>query len=211
MYLNISVFTKSNLQFSDLVFLAAINQTETDWLIENLNEDVYNRFNELSLIKHIKQKSKKEHLYTSLRISEVGAKFLADISYEGAVDSETEVIADWLINIYKAKSGGIVKNKIEIKRRIQWFKTATQIKGNKLAVLLQSFLQDTYNEQDGLTVKEFMEQNSRGVLSNMLDNVCWNPTSLYDKHKTLDKSPLWQYYEENIEYINKVWESKGLE
>ena len=211
MYLNISVFTKSNLQFSDLVFLAAINQTETDWLIENLNEDVYRRFSKLSLIKHIKQKSKKEHLYTSLRISEVGAKFLADISYEGAVDSETEVIADWLINIYKAKSGGIVKNKTEIKRRIQWFKTATQIKGNKLAVLLQSFLQDTYNEQEGLTVKEFMEQNSRGVLSNMLDNVCFNPTSVFDKHKTLDKSPLWQYYEENIEYINKVWESKGLE
>ena len=211
MYLNISVFTKSNLQFSDLVFLAAINQTETDWLIENLNEDVYRRFSAFSLITHIKQKSKKEHLYTSLRISEVGAKFLADISYEGAVDSETEVIADWLINIYKAKSGGIVKNKTEIKRRIQWFKTATQIKGNKLAVLLQSFLQDTYNEQDGLTVKEFMEQNPRGVLSNMLDNVCFNPTSVFDKHKTLDKSPLWQYYEENIEYINKVWESKGLE
>ena len=211
MYLNISVFTKSNLQFSDLVFLAAINQTETDWLIENLNEDVYRRFSAFSLITHIKQKSKKEHLYTSLRISEVGAKFLADISYEGAVDSETEVIADWLINIYKAKSGGIVKNKTEIKRRIQWFKTVTQIKGNKLAVLLQSFLQDTYNEQDGLTVKEFMEQNSRGVLSNMLDNVCFNPTSVFDKHKTLDKSPLWQYYEENIEYINKVWESKGLE
>ena len=211
MYLNISVFTKSNLQFSDLVFLAAINQTETDWLIENLNEGVYSRFNELSLIKHIKQKSKKEHLYTSLRLSDSGKSLLVNLSYEGAVDSETEVIADWLINIYKAKSGGIVKNKTEIKRRIQWFKTATQIKGNKLAVLLQSFLQDTYNEQDGLTVKEFMEQNSRGVLSNMLDNVCFNPTSVFDKHKTLDKSPLWQYYEENIEYINKVWESKGLE
>jgi hypothetical protein len=56
-----------------------------------------------------------------------------------------------------------------------------------------------------------MEQNSRGVLSNILDNVCFNPTSVFDKHKTLDKSPLWQYYEENIEYINKVWESKGLE
>ena len=211
MYLNISVFTKSNLQFSDLVFLAAINQTETDWLIENLNEDVYRRFSAFSLITHIKQKSKKEHLYVSLRLSDSGKSLLVNLSYEGAVDSETEVIADWLINIYKAKSGGIVKNKTETKRRIQWFKTATQIKGNKLAVLLQSFLQDTYNEQDGLTVKEFMEQNSRGVLSNMLDNVCFNPTSVFDKHKTLDKSPLWQYYEENIEYINKVWESKGLE
>lgn len=211
MYLNISVFTKSNLQFSDLVFLAAINQTETDWLIENLNEDVYRRFSKLSLITHIKQKSKKEHLYTSLRLSDSGKSLLVNLSYEGAVDSETDIIADWLINIYKSKSDGIVKNKTEIKRRIQWFKTATQIKGNKLAVLLQSFLQDTYNEQDGLTVKEFMEQNSRGVLSNMLDNVCFNPTSVFDRHKTLDKSPLWQYYEENIEYINKVWESKGLE
>ena len=211
MYLNISVFTKSNLQFSDLVFLAAINQTETDWLIENLNEDVYRRFSAFSLITHIKQKSKKEHLYTSLRLSEQGKSLLVNLSYEGAVDSETDIIADWLINIYKSKSGGIVKNKTEIKRRIHWFKTVTQIKGNKLAVLLQSFLQDTYNEQDGLTVKEFMEQNSRGVLSNMLDNVCFNPTSVFDKHKTLDKSPLWQYYEENIEYINKVWESKGLE
>ena len=211
MYINLSVLGKSGLQFSDLVFLAAINQTETDWLIENLNEDVYRRFSAFSLIKHIKQKSKKEHLYVSLRLSDSGKSLLVNLSYEGAVDSETEVIADWLINIYKAKSGGIVKNKTEIKRRIHWFKTVTQIKGNKLAVLLQSFLQDTYNEQDGLTVKEFMEQNSRGVLSNMLDNVCFNPTSVFDKHKTLDKSPLWQYYEENIEYINKVWESKGLE
>ena len=211
MYINLSVLGKSGLQFSDLVFLAAINQTETDWLIENLNEDVYRRFSAFSLITHIKQKSKKEHLYVSLRLSDSGKSLLVNLSYEGAVDSETEVIADWLINIYKAKSGGIVKNKTEIKRRIHWFKTVTQIKGNKLAVLLQSFLQDTYNEQDGLTVKEFMEQNSRGVLSNMLDNVCFNPTSVFDKHKTLDKSPLWQYYEENIEYINKVWESKGLE
>ena len=211
MYINLSVLGKSGLEYSDLVFLVAINQTETDWLIENLNEDVYRRFSAFSLITHIKQKSKKEHLYVSLRLSDSGKSLLVNLSYEGAVDSETEVIADWLINIYKAKSGGIVKNKTEIKRRIQWFKTVTQIKGNKLAVLLQSFLQDTYNEQDGLTVKEFMEQNSRGVLSNMLDNICFNPTSVFDKHKTLDKSPLWQYYEENIEYINKVWESKGLE
>lgn len=211
MYINISVLEKSSLLFSDLVFLAGIHQIETDWLLENLNEDVYSRFKELNLIKHIKQKSKKEHLYTSLRLSDEGVKLLADLSYEGAIDSETEVIADWLISIYKSKSGGIVKNKTETKRRIQWFKTATQIKGNKLAVLLRCFMQDTFNEQDGLTVKEFMEQNPRGVLSNLLDNVCWSPTSLYDKHKTLDKSPLWQYYEDNIEYVKKTWESEGLE
>ena len=211
MYINISVLSKSGLEYSDLVFLCAISQVETDWLTENLNEDVYSRFKELNLIKHIKQKSKKEHLCVSLRLSDLGKQLLVSLSYEGAVDSETDIIADWLINIYKSKSGGIVKNKTETKKRIQWFKTATQIKGNKLAVLLQCFIQDTFNEQDGLTVKEFMEQNPRGVLSNMLDNVCWSPTSLYDRYKTLDKSPLWQYYEDNTEYINKIWESKNLE
>lgn len=210
MYINISVLSKSGLEYSDLIFLAAINQIETEWLIENFKDSDYERFERLSLIKHIKQKSKKEHLYVSLRLSDEGKQLLVNLSYEGAVDSETDIIADWLINIYKSKSGGIVKNKTETKRRIQWFKTATQIKGNKLAVLLQCFIQDTFNEQDGLTVKEFMEQNPRGVLSNMLDNVCWSPTSLYDKHKTLDKSPLWQYYEDNTEYINKIWESKNL-
>jgi hypothetical protein len=91
-----------------------------------------------------------------------------------------------------------------------WFKTITDIRENRLAVLLQCFLSDCFNEDDGLSVKEFMEQNPRGVLSNMLDNVFWQPTSLYDKHKTLDKSPLYTYYEDNREYVNQIWESKGL-
>jgi hypothetical protein len=210
MYINLSVFVSSGLEPSDLLFLAAINQTHTDWLIENLNEDRYKRFEVLSLLKHIKQKSKKEHPYVSLRLSDDAKQLLADLSYEGDVDEETIIIGDWLIKVYKAKSGGIVKNKTEIKRRIQWFKTITQISGNRLGVLFQCFIQDTYNPQDGLTVKEFMEKNPRGVLSNMCDNICWSPTSLYDKHKTLDKSPLWQYYSDNTEYINKVWESKDL-
>ena len=209
MYINLSVLGKSGLEYSDLVFLAAIKQVDKD-VLEKLTGDVFNRLEGLSLLTSIKGKKGDNPIY-NIRLSEKGKKLMANLSFEGAVDEETEVIADWLINIYKSKSGGIVKNKTETKRRIQWFKTVTQIKGNKLAVLLQCFLQDTYNEQDGLTVKEFMEQNSRGVLSNMLDNVCFNPTSVFDKHKTLDKSPLWQYYEENIEYINKVWESKGLE
>ena len=209
MYVNISVFDKYNLEPQDLYFLAGIKQVEKE-VLEKLTGDVFNRLEAQSLLTSIKGKKGDNPAY-NIRLSTKGKKLMADLSYEGAVDSETDIIADWLINIYKSKSGGIVKNKTETKRRIQWFKTVTQIKDNKLAVLLQCFLQDTYNEHDGLTVKEFMEQNPRGVLSNMLDNVCWSPTSLYDKHKTLDKSPLWYYYEDNMEYINKVWESKNLE
>ena len=209
MYINLSVLGKSGLEYSDLVFLAAINQTNKE-VIDKLTGDTFNRLEGLSLLTSIKGKKGDNPTY-NIRLSEKGKKLMADLSFEGAVDDETEIIADWLVNIYKSKSGGIVKNKTETKRRIQWFKTVTQIKGNKLAVLLQCFLQDTYNEQDGLTVKEFMERNPRGVLSNMLDNVCFNPTSVFDRHKTLDKSPLWQYYEDNLEYINQVWKNKDLE
>lgn len=210
MYINLTVLSNANILFEDIVLLCGIAQKETEFLISNLTDTDFKRFEALSLLTNVKSK-KGEHPYCSLRISDIGKKLLVDLSYEGAVDSETNILADWLINIYKSKNGGIVKNKTEVKRRLQWFKTVTQIKGNKLAVLLQCFMQDTYNEQDGLSVKEFMEQNSRGVLSNMLDNVCWSPTSLYDKHKTLDKSPLWTYYEDNLEYINQVWKDKNLE
>lgn len=210
-YINLSVLDKSNLLFSDLVFLSALLQIESDWVVKNLTDDVYSRFQTLKLVKHIKCKIKTEHSYMSLRLTDDAKKLLASLSYEGAVDEEAEVITNWLINIYKSKSGGIVKNKTEIKRRVQWFKTATQIKENKLATLLQCFIQDTYSENDGLSVKDFMEQNNRGVLSNMCDNICWNPTSLYDKHKTLDKSPLWKYYEDNLEYVNQIWKSKNLD
>ena len=55
-----------------------------------------------------------------------------------------------------------------------------------------------------------MEQNPRGVLSNMLDNICFSPISVFDKHKTLDKSPLYIYYEDNKEYVNQVWLNKGV-
>lgn len=211
MYINIKLFEKSGLKNSDLVLLCAIKTVETKFLIENLTEQDYNRFKTLNLIKHVKTKKKGEHLYESLRIDKKGEDLLTSFSYEGAVDEESVIIADWLIKIYKSKSGGIVKNKTEIKRRVHWFKTITHITGNKLAILLQCYIQDTYNDQDGYSVKEFMENNPRGVLSNMCDNICFSPSSVFDKHYTLDKSPLFSYYEDNLEYVQSAWKSKGIE
>ena len=210
MFINFSLFEKSNLLPSDLVFLAAIKNKEVEYLIKNLTESDYNRFKELSLVKHIKAKKKDEHPYISLRLEKKTEELLINLSFEGAVDEETEILVSWLINVFKSKSGGIIKNKTEIRRKCMWFKTITNITGNKLAVLLQCFIQDTYNEQDGLTVKEFMEQNPRGVLNNMLDNLFFSPTSVFDKHYTLDKSPLYNYFTDNQEYVENIWRQKNL-
>ena len=208
MYLNLETYKKHNLQPQDLYFLIGIKQVDKE-VLETLNGGDFSRFNELGLLTNIKGK-KGDNPALNVRLSDKGKKLLTDLSYEGSADEETEILSNWLIQLYKSKSGGIVKNKTEVKRRIQWFKTITGISGNKLATLLQCFINDTYNEQDGLTVKDFMESNSRGVLSNMCDNICFNPTSVFDRHKTLDKSPLWQYYEDNLEYVNQVWKSKNL-
>ena len=208
MYINFKIAEK--LKRGDLELLCAIKQIQTEYLIRELKDDDLERFRTLEYISEVKPKNKEEHLYKRLRLSDKAKKLLVSMSFEGSVDEETNILGDWLINLYKNKAGGIVKNKTEIKRSIQWFKTITGIYGNKLALLFQCFLEDTFNEQDGMSVKEFMEYNPRGVLSNMLDNVCFTPTSVFDKHKTLDKSPLYNYYENNQEYVEKVWESKNL-
>jgi len=208
MYINFQLFKNSGLENSDIYFLAAAKQIEKT-VLEELTEQTFNRLNSLGLLTSVKGKKGDNPLH-NVRLSKKGSELLNNLSFEGSVDNETEVLANWLISIYKSKSGGIIKNKTEVKRRIQWFKTITQISGNRLAVLLQCFINDTYNEQDGLSVKEFMDNNPRGVLSNMLDNVCFSPTSVFDKHKTLDKSPLYTYYEDNREYVEQIWESKRL-
>jgi hypothetical protein len=207
-YLNFNTFHKHNLLPEDLYYLLAVKQIEKEQL-KNIPIDVIERFEALGIITMVKGK-KGDSEASKIRLNDKGKDLAVKLSFEGSPDEETEIIANWLINTYKDKKGGIVKNKTEIRRRIMWFKTITDIRENRLAVLLQCFLSDCFNEDDGLSVKEFMEQNPRGVLSNMLDNVFFSPTSVFDKHKTLDKSPLYTYYEDNKEYVNQIWESKGL-
>lgn len=208
MYINLELFRSKKLLPEDLYYLVGIKLKDIK-VLEELTTDAFTRFEEAGLLTFIKGK-KGDNPILNIRLSKKGVKLTNDLSYEGAVDEETSVLNNWLINIYKNKSGGIIKNKTENQRRIQWFKTITGISGNKLATLLSCFIQDTFNDSSGLTVREFMEQNPRGVLSNMLDNVCFSPTSVFDRHKTLDKSPLWQYYTDNQEYIEKIWKSKNL-
>lgn len=201
MYINLKQ-TQKYLIRGDLELLTAIKQVDTEYLNKELTETDLSRFEALEFIERVKTPKKGQ---TPLRLTKKAKNYLNEISYEGSVDDETNVLADWLIGVYKNKPGGIVKNKTEFKRRLMWFKTITQISGNFLAVLLQAFISDTYNDKDGLTVREFMEQNPRGVLNNMLDILCWNPPNHFARNYTLADSPLYIYYENNQAYIEEMW------
>lgn len=204
MYINLKQVNKY-LQRGDLELLCAIKQGDTEYLIETYWLDEKKRFEELDLITEVKTKKKGEHPYKALRLTEKAKKMLISMSFEGSCDEETETLGNWIINTYKNKAGGIVKNKIELKRRLQWYKTITGINGNFLALLIQCAMNDTYDPECGQSFYDYKKDNPRGILSNMGENLMWTPPNNFARKYTLVDSTLYRYYEDNEDYIKAVW------
>ena len=186
-------FKKLRIAPNELIALCAISQKE-DYEIE---EDVLKTLVEYGYIKELKKGG-----YSATK---EGNGVLTSLSRNDVVDKETNTILEWLIKVYKDKPQGIVKNKKETARRIQWFKDITKIGGNHLVILFKLFIEDTYQQDSGVTVAEFMAENKRGVLSNMLDNVCFTPKNIYQTKYNIDDSPLYNYYINNKKYVEDKW------
>ena len=186
MYINLSVLGKSGLEYSDLVFLAAINQTETDWLIENFKNSDYERFERLSIIKHIKQKSKKEPLYTSLRISEVGKQLLSELE-EAPIEEEDKTVFEWLKNYY-LKAGKEIGNGAKTQRHIRDFRIKSGIQKNNLIKLVLDFLAE--NEER----------------SKKLEYIWYYPKTAFATRFYLEESWLWSHFIRNKERLEKTFE-----
>jgi hypothetical protein len=194
MYINFNLLNSKGLVFGDVELLTAIKLKQLDFVEAHLSERNIERFRSLEL------------LSDKNKLTDKGKKLLVDLSFEGSADEESEVLANWVISIYKNKVGGIVKNKKEVVRRLHWFKTVTQIKGNFLALLIQSAISDTYCQESGQSFSEFKQNNPRAILSNMAENLFWTPASVFDRNKTLEKSPLHIYLEDNQDYIKNLWD-----
>ena len=186
MYINLSVLGKSGLEYSDLVFLAAINQTETEWLIENFKDSDYERFERLSIIKHIKQKSKKEHLYTSLRLSDLGKNLLSEIE-EAPIEEEDKTVFEWLKNYY-LKAGKEIGNGAKTQRHIRDFRIKSGIQKNNLMKLVLDFLAE--NEER----------------SKKLQYIWYYPKTAFATRFDLEESWLWSHFIRNKERLEKTFE-----
>lgn len=186
MYLNLSLLNKSGLEHSDLVFLCAISQTETDWLIENLRDDVYERLERLSLIKHIKQKSKKEHLYRSLRLSDAGKTLISELE-EVPVEPEDKTVFEWLKNYY-LRAGKEIGNGAKTQRHIRDFRLKSGIQKNNLINLVLDFL---------------VENEER---SKKLEYIWYYPKTAFATRFDLEESWLWNHFIKNKERLEKTFE-----
>lgn len=203
MYINFNKLHRSGITLEQLFFMCAIQQREPQEILDMYyNEEVVQEFLERGFFKRLKK--------GDLRMDTKGTKFLKEVSSSGDITSETEIIVDWLIQVYKSRNGG-VRNKKETQRRCQWFSDETGIVGNRLAVLLRCFVQDVYQQDTGQSIEEARADNPRLQLSVLIDNIFWNPPNNFARNYTLDNSPLWNYYDEHTEYIEQVWKTTGLE
>lgn len=124
-----------------------------------------------------------------------------------SVDEDTERIAEWVKATYKNRPSGIVKNFTELKRRIQWWSDTTGIKKNELALVIRSFMSNTYDPECGMTIMEAKKQNPYLVLSNLAENIFWSPKDMFSKHYSLDDSPLYTFYDDNIDFFAKEFDN----
>lgn len=205
MYLNFKILDKFLEQYliEDFLYLCAVKQQDDETQKEYYSLNPNQKLFEQGYIKTLKN--------GEVRLDKKGTELLNKISKSDEITSDTEQFANWLISVYKGREDGIVKNKAELKRRIQWFQDQTGLYRNHLALLLKCFMGDTYTKESGLSIQEFKEQNPRMVLSNLVDNVFWTPKNNFARHYNLDDSPLWNYYQDNQKYVEEVWRKNNLE
>ena len=202
MYINLDLFYNSELSPDQLLQLVCIKQKR----VEHINEAFLEEFEANGLISYVKAKNKSQNRLELVRLSKEGENFLNRLSFVGAEDEETKILAQWIIKEYKERDGGFVKNKAELSRRIKWFKETTEIKGNKLALLLRLAMRDTYSNDVGMSFNEYKKQNPRAILSNCAENLFWTPPNLFSRHYSLSESVLYTYFEDNEQYVRAVWD-----
>lgn len=193
-YVNIKLFEKSGLLPSDLLFLAAIKQIETEFLLKNLTEDDYNRFKTLSLVKHIKVKKKDEHPYVSLRLDKKGTDLLDNLSTPNVTEEHLKM-RDYLIQMYLSH---------EDKERVVGNK---KLIGIYIAVLQNYLAIDIYRFY--YLCEYFLSEH---VFTKKLENIFMDRNKIrYGEFKNhIEDSALYQFYEQKKSDVEWYWKQKNL-
>jgi hypothetical protein len=189
MYINLSVLGKANILFEDVVFLAAISQKESEFLINNLTDTTFKRFETLSLLTNVKSKKKDEHPYVSLRLNEAGKQLLSDLE-EAEIEEQDEKVLNWLCEQY-LKLGKTVGNKKRTARHIRDFRIKSGIEKNNLIKICLDFISDDDN----------MEYN------NILEFAFYKPMTAFQTRFQLEDSRLFKHFIKHRERLEKTFET----
>ena len=205
--MNLDVFFKSKITAEEFILLSVIQQNSGGNQKEKLEEinDDYKSLEKKGFVKFVKAKNKNQSVHELVRLDKKGNKLLVDL-FTYSPDEDTEKIISWMEATYKSM-GKFMKNRKESFRRCVWFTKSSGIDKNKLAVLVQTFMQNVYNpEVHGDNFYEAKKENPHLILNNMIENAFWTPKDIFAKHYNLDDSPLYNFYLENEEHFLKQFE-----
>lgn len=203
--MNLDVFFKSKITAEDFVLLSVIQQNSNGSQRERLLELDSDYSSVSEYVKFVNRKNKTQTLHDLVRLDKKGNKLLVDL-FTYSPDEDTEKIISWMEATYKSM-GKFMKNRKESFRRCAWFAKSSGIDKNKLAVLIQTFMQNVYNpEVHGDNFYEAKKENPHLILNNMIENAFWTPKDIFAKHYNLDDSPLYNFYLENEEHFLKQFE-----
>ncbi len=189
MYINFKAYEKhKQLAMGDIELLVAINQKETDFLMDYYWKDSYERFERLSLIEHIKAKKKGEHPYISLRLSKEGKKLLEELETP-PVEEEDKKVFEWLKAHYK-KMGKEIGNGAKTQRHIRDFRIKTGIEKNNLLRLCIAFLSDEDNMQ----------------YNNILEYAFYKAPTAFETKFNIEESRLYKYYMKREDHFKSIFE-----
>lgn len=169
-----------------ILFLVAINQTETEWLEDRFTANEYAIFDKNGWIKHIKKKSVKEGLYVSLRLSDKGRQLIIDVD-EVEVEEQDKTVFEWLKNYY-LKVDKDIGNGAKTQRHIRDFRLKSNIQKNNLINLVLDFLAE--NEER----------------SNKLEYIWYYPKTAFATRFDLQESWLWNHFIKNRERLESKFE-----
>lgn len=197
-YINFKLLKEKNLSYSDYCFLCAINQIDLEE-VETLPDSDYTRFKELSLVKHIKPKNKKESFLTSLRLDAKGKKLLTDLERSPEVIGDDIKIKDWLVEYYKSKGKEIGSHK-RIEQYLVNLRLEAGLCRNNLAILFKDFLSEDYVDESSKVLESTLFQNLRAGLDKKGEkfyyNVSWN----------LEDSWIYKHYLKKEQYFKSIFE-----
>ena len=199
--MNLDVFFKSKITAEEFILLSVIQQNSNGSQRERLLEldSDYSSISEY--VKFVNRKNKTQTLHDLVRLDKKGNKLLVDL-FTYSPSEDTEKIISWIETTYKSM-GKFIKNRKEACRRCEFFSKSTGIEKNKLAFLLQTFMQNVYNSDiHGDNFREAKKQNPNLVLSNQVENIFWQKENVFSKHYSLDNSPLYTFYLDNEEFFN---------
>ncbi len=188
MYINFKVLNSSLLHVEDIVFLLAIKQRETEFLIETYWKESYDRLEARSFIEYIKSIKKSDHRYTGLRLSKAGKNFLEAIG-EAEATEEDKKVCEWLKSHYK-KIGKDIGNGAKTLRHIRDFRIKSGIEKNNLIKLMLAFLND--------------EENM--MYNNVLEYAFYKAPTAFETRFNLEESRLYKYYIKREAYFKSQFE-----